>query len=89
MLSFRQLCICKIGKPALQSLYDIVDSCMSNVTAVRVDEDGFLIPNPGDQGTTLPGVAFTENSEDVLLHQVFNYVRIGWHRVIPLANVCL
>jgi hypothetical protein len=47
-----------------------------------VDENAFCIPNLLDQGTALFGVAFAENSEQVLLHQSFNYVRVGRHRVI-------
>jgi hypothetical protein len=62
---------------------------MSNVTAMWVDENAFPIPNLGDQGTALLGVAFTENAEQVLLHQVFNYVRVGRHRVVPPVNDCL
>jgi hypothetical protein len=56
---------------------------MSDVTALRVDENALRVPNLGDQGTALYGVVFAENSEQVLLHQAFNYVRIGRHRVIP------
>lgn len=65
----------------LQLLCGIVDSCMSNVTAMRVDEHAFPVSNLGDQGAALLGVAFTENSEQILLHQVFSCVRTGRHRV--------
>jgi hypothetical protein len=52
---------------------------MSNVTAFWVDENAFAIPNLGDQQTALLGVVFIENTEKVLLHQVFNYARLGRH----------
>src|SRR4029077_16648545 len=38
----------------------------------------------------LYGVAFIENAEHVLLHQVFNHVRIRRHRLgLPSLTVCL
>ena len=73
----------------LQLLHRVVDRCMSNVTALWVDENALRVSNLGDQGTPLLVVAFTENSEQVLPHQVFNYVRVGRHRVIPPVNDCL
>ena len=65
----------------LQLLCCTVYGSMSNVTVIWVDENALRIPNLGDQGTALYGVAFTENSEQVFLHQVFNNVRIGQHRL--------
>jgi hypothetical protein len=64
----------------LQLLYCIVDTRMPNVTTFWVDKNAIAVPNLGDQRTALLGVVFTENPEQVLLHQVFNRVRIGRHR---------
>src|SRR4029077_19715450 len=43
-ISIRQLGKCKIGKPTLHLLCGVVDSCMTNVTAMWVDENALRIP---------------------------------------------